>query len=269
MTLRVVAGLEPALIFDNPVRIWSPRTLDGALNALDAADDALNDGYYVAGTLSYELGALLHGIDAHAPQLPLLLLGAFKSPKRRNLERNAARFSMSAPLCRVDRAEYSSRVEHLRTRITDGEVYQVNYTVPFDVAFSGDPFDLYRFLVRRARARYAAYVESDRLSIVSISPELFLRFDGGRISTKPMKGTAPLAKPELLQNEKNRAEHLMIVDLLRNDLHRVCTGVRVARLFEVERYPTFATMTSTICGTLRTNSFAEILRATFPCGSVT
>src|SRR5579872_5561224 len=269
MTLRVVAGFEPALVFDNPVCVWASVTLDDALRALDAVDVALNDGYYVAGALSYEVGALIHGINTHPSRLPLLLLGAFDAPKRRNLERNATRFSMSAPLCRVDRAQYSSRVGHLLSRIIDGEVYQVNYTVPFDVAFSGDPFGLYRFLARRAKAQYAAYVEHDDVSLVSISPELFLRFDGDRISTKPMKGTAPPANPELLQNEKNRAEHLMIVDLLRNDLHRVCADVHVPRLFEMERYPTFATMTSTIRGTMRTRSFAEILRATFPCGSVT
>jgi para-aminobenzoate synthetase/4-amino-4-deoxychorismate lyase len=176
---------------------------------------------------------------------------------------------MAAPLCRVDRDAYESRVAHLLKRICDGEVYQVNYTVPFDVAYAGDPFDLYRFLARRASARYAAYVEHDDVSLVSLSPEVFLRFDGNRIATKPMKGTASLSRLDDLANAKNRAEHLMIVDLLRNDLHRVADNVRVPRLFEVERYPTFATMTSTIAGTLNGASFADVIRATFPCGSVT
>lgn len=269
MALRVVAGWEPALIFQDPTEVWAPRSLDGALDAFARVDDALKDGYYVAGALSYELGAMLHGVPAHESRLPLLLLGAFREPKRRNLARDSGRFAMAAPLCRVDRASYESQVAYLLAQIRDGEVYQVNYTLPFDVAFSGDPFDLYRFLARRAKARYAAYVEHEDVSIVSLSPELFLRFDGTRISTKPMKGTAPLSHLSELANEKNRAEHLMIVDLLRNDLHRICDDVTVPRLFDVERYPTFATMTSTISGTLRRFSFEEIVRATFPCGSVT
>lgn len=269
MTLRVVAGWEPALVFENPLHVWAPRTLDGALSALSEADDALEAGYYIAGALSYELGALLHGVNAHAPRLPLLLLGAFRAPAKRDLARGGGRFAMSAPLCRTDRSDYEANVRRLLSRIRDGEVYQVNYTLAFDAGFSGDPFDLYRFLARRARARYAAFLEHEEISLVSLSPELFLRFDGTRISTKPMKGTAALSRVEELANEKNRAEHVMIVDLLRNDLRRVCTDVRVPRLFEIERYPTFATMTSTVAGTLATNSFAQVVRAVFPCGSVT
>lgn len=269
MTLRVVAGWEPALVFENPLHLWAPRTLDGALSALAEADDALDAGYFIAGALSYELGAQLHGVNAHAPRLPLLLLGAFARPVKRNLARNGQRFAITPPLSRVERRDYEANIDALLARIRDGEVYQVNYTLPFDVGFSGDPFDLYRFLVRRAQAKYAAFLEHEDVSLVSLSPELFLRFDGTRISTKPMKGTAPLSRLDDLANEKNRAEHVMIVDLLRNDLHRICTSVSVPRRFEIERYPTFATMTSTITGTLATNSFARIVRAAFPCGSVT
>lgn len=269
MSLRVVAGWEPALLFEHPVQEWAPRTLDGALEALAAADDALDEGYYIAGALSYEFGALLHGIGTHAYSAPLLLLGAYRAPVRRNLPRDGDRFAMTPPLSRVSREVYESRITRLLERIRDGEVYQVNYTLPFDLGFSGDPFDLYRFLARRARARYSAYVEHDDVRLASLSPELFLRFEGRHVSTKPMKGTAPLSKTGELAGEKNRAEHLMIVDLLRNDLHRVCEDVRVPRLFEVERYPTFATMTSTITGRLGRASFGDVIRATFPCGSVT
>lgn len=269
MSLRVVAGWEPALVFEGPVHEWAPRTLDGALEALAAAENAIDEGYHIAGALSYEFGAQLQGIDAHASSAPLLLLGAYRAPVRRNLPRNGDRFAMTPPLSRVGRDVYESRIAHLLERIRDGEVYQVNYTLPFDLGFSGDPFALYRFLARRARARYAAYVEHDDVALVSLSPELFLRFDGTHVSTKPMKGTAPLSNTAELENEKNRAEHLMIVDLLRNDLHRVCEDVHVPRLFEVERYPTFATMTSTITGKLGRASFGHIIRAAFPCGSVT
>lgn len=269
MNLRVVAGCEPALIFEQPKQIWAPRTLEGALEALAAADDALDAGYFIAGALSYEFGALLHGVDHGDVNVPLVLLGAFEAPARRALPRNGSAFSAAAPLCRVPFERYERNVSHVLEQILDGEVYQVSYTVPFDVAFAGDPFALYRFLARRSRAPYAAYLEHEGLSIVSISPELFLRFDGDSVFTKPMKGTAPLSQPAELSNEKNRAEHVMIVDLLRNDLHRACSDVRVPRLFEVERYPTFATMTSTIAGTLRSRSLPAVIRAAFPCGSVT
>lgn len=269
MPLRVVTGCDPALLFEHPASLWAPRSIDGAIDALAAADDALNDGYHIAGALSYELGGMLQGVPVHDSGLPLLLLGAFPAPVKRKLPQSGGRFAMAAPLCRTGRASYDSAIRYLLSQIHDGEVYQVNYTVPFQVAFSGDPFALYRFLARRARAPYAAYVEHDDLRLVSISPELFLRFEGSRVVTKPMKGTALLCDLSALANDKNRAEHVMIVDLLRNDLHRVCTDVGVSRLFEIERYPTFATMTSTISGSLRTQSLAEVLRAAFPCGSVT
>jgi para-aminobenzoate synthetase/4-amino-4-deoxychorismate lyase len=270
VSLRVILGWEPALIFADPVAVWAPRSFDGALDALASMDEALAAGYHVAGALSYEFGAQLHGIGVRDSGLPLLIAGAFRPPRTRNLARNGARFAITPPLSRVAFERYEQRIGYLLERIADGEVYQVNYTVPFDLGFAGDPFDLYRFLARRARARYAAYVEHDDVSIVSLSPELFLRFDGRTISTKPMKGTAPLSRPQELQSEKNRAEHVMIVDLLRNDLRRVCDEVSVPRLFETEYYPTFATTTSTVEGTLRAGyGFGDVIRAAFPCGSVT
>jgi para-aminobenzoate synthetase / 4-amino-4-deoxychorismate lyase len=142
--------------------------------------------------------------------------------------------------------------------------------VPFDVAFEGDPMQLYLALAASARAPYCGYLEYGGLTLVSLSPELFLQFDGDTLTAKPMKGTAPLEHIDRLQSAKNRAEHVMIVDLLRNDLHRICSGVHVPRLFEAERYPTFATMTSTIGGTLRAGTtLRDVIAATFPCGSVT
>jgi para-aminobenzoate synthetase / 4-amino-4-deoxychorismate lyase len=199
----------------------------------------------------------------------LLLLGAFEKPERRAVNGADRRFAMSSPLCRISRGDYDASVHHLLSRIRDGEVYQVNYTVPFDVGFAGADTELFAFLAERSAAPYCAHLEHERISLVSFSPELFLEFDGDRITTKPMKGTAQPSREDELRSEKNRAEHLMIVDLLRNDLHRVCSHVEVSRLFEIERYPTFATMTSTITGKLRSMSFDAVIRATFPCGSVT
>ncbi len=177
---------------------------------------------------------------------------------------------MGPLLPRVSRAEYGDTIDAIKSAIRDGEVYQINYTLPFDFAFSGEPLDAYCWLATRSEAPYCAYVEDGERAILSFSPELFLQFDAGRLTTKPMKGTAPLDAIDELSNDKNRAEHLMIVDLLRNDLHRICSDVTVDQLFTIERYPTFATMTSTISGALPAETpLAEIVRATFPCGSVT
>ena len=269
MTLRVAAGCNPALLFDDPVHVWAPATVREALAALDLAQQAMDDGLWIAGALSYEFGALLNGIGTRACS-PLLVLGAFREPTKLHSYPQPPDFELTAPLAHVPFDSYASRVRYLIERIREGEVYQVNYTVPFESGFRGDPFDLYTFLAERADAPYSAFLQYGDLSIVSISPELFLGFDGRRIRTKPMKGTAGLDRIADLGNEKNLSEHLMIVDLLRNDLHRICTNVRVEHLFQVETYPTFATMTSTIEGDLgRDESFARIVRATFPCGSVT
>jgi para-aminobenzoate synthetase/4-amino-4-deoxychorismate lyase len=269
MSLRVAAGISPVLLFEDPVDVWAPSTMEGAFDALARAQQALNDGYWIAGALSYEFGALMHGVGSRSTQ-PLLVLGAFREPVETAATASSEAFTLTAPLPRVSGAAYEGAIAAILERIRDGEVYQVNHTVPFDAGFEGDPYALYRRLAERAAAKYCAYVEFDGRALVSISPELFLRFEGKRIATKPMKGTASLERVQDLHDEKNRAEHLMIVDLLRNDLHRICRDVRVDRLFEVERYPTFATMTSTISGELREGaSLTEIFGATFPCGSVT
>ncbi len=229
---------------------------DEAWNALDAAGAALSAGYYIAGFLSYELGATS--------------LGVYDAPKTIDLDSGSREFRMTPPVPRIARSEYDEAIGAIRSAIRDGEVYQVNYTLPFDFSFSGEPFDAYCLLAKQSEARYCAYVEDGDRALLSFSPELFLQFDGARLVTKPMKGTAPPAAAAELENAKNRAEHVMIVDLLRNDLHKICADVSVDELFSVERYPTFATMTSTISGTLAPErSLSEIFRATFPCGSVT
>jgi para-aminobenzoate synthetase/4-amino-4-deoxychorismate lyase len=269
MTLRVIAGCADAPVFEGPVRTWAPHSFDGALAALHEAQRALDDGYWIAGGITYEFGAGLHGVDVRGHEEPLLVLGAFHEPAPDTAGADGF-FAMSAPLSRISREAYDAAIAGLLQSIYDGEVYQVNYTVPFDVGFCGEPLALYRRLCERASVPYAVFMEYGGTAVVSISPELFLRFEGDRITAKPMKGTTALDRIAELHGEKNRAEHLMIVDLLRNDLHRFCREVSVDRLFQIERYPTFATMTSQIHGRTRARAqFAEAILATFPCGSVT
>ncbi len=187
---------------------------------------------------------------------------------------------VAAVRARVSPDTYRANVRRIAEWIAAGEVYQINYTMPLDVSIDGPPAELYAQLANRHPSAHAAYIEDAGRTVLSFSPELFLARSGDRLTTRPMKGTAPRhADPEqdaasgrtLLASEKNRAENLMIVDLLRNDLGRIAQpgSVRVSRLFELEQYASIWTLTSTIEATAPGASLADVLRALFPCGSVT
>jgi para-aminobenzoate synthetase/4-amino-4-deoxychorismate lyase len=165
--------------------------------------------------------------------------------------------------------------------IAAGDTYQVNYTFPLVASFKGDSRSWFRDLCRAQGAEYCAYFDLDRFKILSVSPELFFEQDGRRVRTRPMKGTIRRGRwaeedlsmaNQLAASAKDRAENVMIVDLLRNDLGRVAEigSVNVTRLFELERYETLWQMTSTIEATLRAEvTFPELMARLFPCGSIT
>ncbi len=182
----------------------------------------------------------------------------------------------------ISKADYITMIQDIKTRIGAGEVYQVNATFALEIQASGDAYALYKTLAAAHPSQYSVYIEDGASKILSFSPELFLAREGDQLTTRPMKGTAPRMLDDpvqdhamgqaLLASEKNRAENLMIVDLLRNDLSRIATlgSVQVAPIFELEAYPGVWTMTSTIKATLAKDTTLEtILRALFPCGSVT
>jgi para-aminobenzoate synthetase/4-amino-4-deoxychorismate lyase len=169
----------------------------------------------------------------------------------------------------------------VRRHIQRGDVYQINYTAPVRFRAPGDPRLLYRRLRRRQHVPYGAYLNLGDRQILSCSPELFFRRDGERVVTRPMKGTIRRGRTleedralreELAADPKNRAENLMIVDLLRNDLSVCCRpgSVTVPALYTTESYDTVTQMTSTVEGRLRAGEgLSSVLRALFPCGSVT
>lgn len=268
--LRVFFPGSRPLLFERPSLVLRAQTAAQALEALATAQRAIDSGRYCAGYLSYELGSVFRGTPPRAQRaLPLLLLGIYDAPQPAQPQRSGG-YRLGPMHPRVPRHAYDRALERIARAIYDGDVYQVNYTVPADFAFSGDALALFYDLYESARAGHAAYVDDDAHAVVSLSPELFLETSPHGVRTKPMKGTAPPDRPALLQSAKNRAEHVMIVDLLRNDLHRICSRVGVSALYEIERYPTLATMTSTIEGTLRAPvSLRDTLAATFPCGSIT
>ncbi|MDD5285466.1 MAG: aminodeoxychorismate synthase component I [Desulfuromonadaceae bacterium] len=248
-------------------------------------EEAVASGRYAVGFVTYEAASALNPDLPSLPPvegLPLAWFAIFR--ERYNVDAGAGLSASSVgvelePLKTLE--EYTKDVDRIREYIAAGDCYQVNQTFPLKGRFNGDPLALYHRIGRGQRAPFCSYLDTGRFTILSASPELFFSLKEGKISTRPMKGTARRGRwatedqeaAELLrQSPKERAENLMIVDLLRNDLGILAeTGsVSVDAMFEVETYPTVHQMTSTITGTLREGAgVADIFRALFPCGSVT
>ena len=186
--------------------------------------------------------------------------------------------SVTTSLAQVD---YFDRIHKIKEWIAQGEVYQINSTFALNITTEGSVQELYRRLANQHPSAHAAFIEDDEQTVLSFSPELFLQRHGTTLITRPMKGTAPRSN-DLLEDQrlgqrlhasvKDRAENLMIVDLLRNDLGRIAVpgSVTAEPLFSLEAYPSVWTMTSTVQATIAADtSLEKILRALFPCGSIT
>jgi len=274
-------------VFESPRATIVARDAAGVADALEALDAALADGFWLAGYASYELGyALEPRLAPLMPanrRLPLISFGVFDAPvvagptpsTSLRPENIAARWTPR---------RYAEAFEALHALIGAGDLYQANLTFPMDLELPGSSAAaLFQALMAHQPVRHGVLIEQhDGPDILSRSPELFFQTDaGGRIRTRPMKGTAPRsddpvadarARDALAGDEKNQAENLMIVDLLRNDISRVCQpgSVRVPELFKVETYATVHQMVSQIEGMLAPGvTLSDILRALFPCGSVT
>lgn len=186
-----------------------------------------------------------------------------------------------APVSRTPRADYLASVETALAHIRAGDIYQVNLSHRLEAGWHGDPFALYSALRQAAPAPFGAYLDFGESKILSASPERFLRLEGGQVETRPIKGTRPRSEDagrdrelaaELQASEKDRAENLMIVDLLRNDLGRVCRvgSVAVPEMFALEGFSNVWHLVSTVTGVLRPGlGPVDLLRACFPGGSVT
>jgi para-aminobenzoate synthetase component 1 len=272
----------PAL-FDGAERVIEARSLaevGPALARLDAARDA---GKWVAGYIAYEAGFAFEPRLAglRLGQGPLVQFGIYDGPQAFPAVRGAARLAGLQPM--VSRAAYDAGFARVQDYIAAGDCYQVNLTFPLQARLvQGTALDLYAALRARQAVGFGAYVDLGGPVLVSRSPELFLRLDStGRIETRPMKGTAPRdADPvedarlaeALRASEKDRAENLMIVDLLRNDISRLSRvgSVKVPELFHVESYATVHQMVSRITGQLvEPASLLGVMQALFPCGSIT
>jgi para-aminobenzoate synthetase/4-amino-4-deoxychorismate lyase len=280
--LVLVQDGERFLEFGRPGTVLAARDASDVAPVLEKADAALQQGRWIVGYLAYEAAAAF-GFDTHPSPPdgpPLAWFAVCDAPRSSRLPLPqlgpppAARWQAA-----LTAASYETIVARLQERIAAGDCYQANLTFPLSTTLAEEPFDLFVRLVAVQRPRHAAYLDLGRFVVLCASPELFFRREGGTLTARPMKGTAArggsLEDDErqvagLRASEKDRAENLMIVDMLRNDLGRVAEigSVAAGPLFEVERYPTLLQMTSSVRARSRA-PLAQLMAALFPCASVT
>ncbi|GHF16941.1 aminodeoxychorismate synthase, component I [Kordiimonas sediminis] len=292
-------------LFHDPEYIITANTLDEVPDALKRIDAAYSDGLHVAGWISYEVAAsfeekLARLYCGKAPE-PLIWMMATRhmarlSPHDTLEHLDAAsigtqrRATLKAGPPDTDKNSYLSAIGKLKDYILSGDIYQVNYTYPVPLTLSGDVLALYGQLRTAQPVPYGAFIDTgpvdadnpaEQYQILSLSPELFLSRRGNQLTCKPMKGTAPRGNTptsdadtvaSLRTDEKSKAENLMIVDLIRNDLSKMARpgSVTTTDLFSVETYPTLHQMTSTVTADAEESLLpSDVIKAMFPCGSVT
>jgi para-aminobenzoate synthetase / 4-amino-4-deoxychorismate lyase len=282
---HAATGDTASFAFDGLVEVVEARTPAEVVPALVRVEAAVAAGHHAAGFVSYEAAAGLDpALDTRSPDgFPLLWFGIFRQRLTIAPEAAPAAPPAAPPVLKpsLDNRRHRSAVEAIKRYIAAGDTYQVNFTFPLRFRLEGDPREWHRTFCRSQEAPYGAYIDTGRFRILSASPELFFRAADGCITVRPMKGTAPRGRwwsedetlrQALRESVKERAENLMIVDMLRNDLGKIAeTGsVRVASLFDVASFPTLHQMTSTITARLREDiGIPDLFRALFPCGSVT
>jgi para-aminobenzoate synthetase/4-amino-4-deoxychorismate lyase len=287
-------------LFLNPTEIITAQTLDDLPAFFEQVQSAHKQGLHLAGYLNYECGyhfepSRFEPFDNRHAEAPLAWLGAYAQPLVFNhasgiflgaappqspAEPTPVAFTSEAKLD-ISEDQYKQKIQRIRRYIEAGDTYQVNFTDSVTVAAPHSAAASFAALSAAQPVAYSALLHIAGTHILSLSPELFFRIEQDRITTRPMKGTMPrglnIAEDDaqaarLQADEKNRSEHVMIVDLLRNDLGRICRSgsVQVEDLFSIERYRTLLQMTSTVSGEPRPNlTFYEIFRALFPSGSIT
>ncbi|MFT3810048.1 MAG: aminodeoxychorismate synthase component I [Micropepsaceae bacterium] len=273
------------VLFADPAEWIVVRDPADVSRALARIDTAVASGKWAAGSFAFELGYLLEPrltpLFRPGPD-PLIAVGIYDGPRPSPFPAPTGAAAMATPSPLWTEADYTAAFNRVRDYIAAGDVYQVNLTFPLMLPVSGDPASRLAAWRTMARARHAALQRQDDRDIYSFSPELFVASGGGGvIRARPMKGTAPrapdsageaAARAALAADPKQRAENLMIVDLIRNDLSRIAqpASVTVTDLFTVETYPTLHTMTSGIEARMAEGvAPSDVLRALFPCGSVT
>ncbi len=290
------ASKPSSRLYENALQSWSIKahhsedlTSIAIERCLEEIMLALRDGQFVVAVFAYELGNLFQQLPYRVSQHPLIQAWSFSSYQI--LSKDQADDFISIQLDHQDQLtrsagvvdlheslneeQFEADIERIQEYIRSGDAYQINHTFRIKGKAYGSPLALYSLLRKRQPGRFGAFIDNNPQYILSQSPELFIQRQGNMVTAMPMKGTASAldsSATELSEDPKNRAENLMIVDLLRNDLGRLAIpgSVNTPKLFEVARHGDVLQMTSTIEAELKSGTnLSDILRAVFPCGSVT
>jgi len=281
-----------SFIFMAPKEIIPVYNKNDIDNALRLVDKYLEEGLVGYCLIDYEAGYLLENklenfIESNKQKLMQFFffeekdVTKIKSSKIEFTEYDSESFTVSEYKLNTPQTKFFNDLNKIKNYISEGDTYQVNYTVKGKFNFSGSYASFFKSLLFNQSAEYSTFINNENNFIISLSPELFFCSDNSKIITKPMKGTLSRSKDlqsdamkafELEKSEKNKAENLMIVDLLRNDLGKICKygTVKVDKLFGIEKYESLFQMVSTIEGKLKSKiSLSDIIKNMFPCGSIT
>jgi para-aminobenzoate synthetase/4-amino-4-deoxychorismate lyase len=289
-TLNTVVLYDAAtgqwLRFSSPIQVISAVNTREVLPALQLVEHMVDSKkLFAAGFLSYEAAPAFDTalvVKKTNGQFPLLWFGLYKKPSPfllEKLRKDPVSYKTESWHSSVGFEKYKKTIRRIKNYISRGETYQVNYTHRLRTAFFGNELPFFVDLVSGAQTDYCAFLDIGRFAICSASPELFFHLNGDSLISKPMKGTVGRGRFEaedirqrqwLAASEKNRAENIMIVDMIRNDMGRIAetSSIRVKSLFDCERYPTLWQMTSTVTSKTKA-SIAQIITALFPCASIT
>lgn len=300
-TARFDPSNKRSLLFLDPFQIATAHSLEEVPELFERIEEALAADFYVAGFLSYECGyhfERFQHVALTGQSLPLAWFGIYRKPLifdhetglfdgeplppliDEPIKKAGATLAENVTLA-ISQEDYTAKIERIQEYIAAGETYQVNFTTKVSVPAEASADAVFATLLQQQPVAYSAFLNVAGHQILSLSPELFFKIEEGRIITRPMKGTMSrgldlvedtLAAIRLQGDEKNRCEHVMIVDLLRNDIGRICEmgSVQVDDIFSVETYRTLLQMTSTVSGTLRPGlRYYDIFKGVFPSGSIT
>ena len=268
------------------LKATQPNQIASVLSSIQSHQGS---GRYVVTLFAYEFGESLQGLTPKTSRIPFVEAFVFDRCLKLSAEetsnwiqneiKNSENTSDPAGLLNIEadisQGSYKKSIVKIQDHIRQGDTYQVNYTMRLKGAFYGTPIKLYQTLRQRQPVRFGAFIDAGEHKVICLSPELFIAKKKDQIVAQPMKGTlSSMEGPAtaLSLSPKDRAENLMITDLIRNDLGMICKigSVRVPELFQVQSVGSIYQMTSTITGELREGiALPEILKATFPCGSIT
>lgn len=272
---------EDWLYFSEPCQIVTTKNVAEVEERLQTVENLVNENnWHAAGFIGYEAAG---GFDSNLQTLdsqrfPMLWFGLYAQPQKIKLPAPTQPFEFHNWRAADEQEVYNTSIQKIKGQIASGRTYQINYTLRLQTEFTSAAWDFFLHLAR-GQNRYGAYLNMEDYAICSASPELFFELDGETIVSRPMKGTVKRGRTTaedkeqsawLKNSEKNRAENVMIVDMLRNDIGKIAQigSVHVPKLFEVETYPTLLQLTSTVQA--RTHaSLTKIFSALFPCASIT